>query len=60
MTPELKSFLTDLLAVLEKHDAEIVPTDIVRIFMHDNMIMCDAARFEFLGAREIKQALEHE
>jgi hypothetical protein len=33
MTPELKSFLTDLMAVLEKHDAEIIGVAELGIFL---------------------------
>jgi len=57
MTPELKSFLTDLLAVLEKHDAEMTS------YNDDNNITIDlgdviAAEFFVISADEIKQALE--
>jgi hypothetical protein len=33
MTPELKSFLTDLVSVLEKHDAEIIAADSLNVFL---------------------------
>jgi hypothetical protein len=33
MTPELKSFLTDLITVLEKHDAEIIAATEFNVFL---------------------------
>jgi len=56
MTPELKSFLTDLLAVLEKHDADIMAhyDGQVGVYINRNLAT------EFWGASpdEIKQALQ--
>jgi len=52
MTPELKSFLTDLLAVLEKHDAEMVDSG---TYIGGEYA---GTRIYEISAEEIKQALE--
>jgi len=56
MTPELKSFLTDLLAVLEKHDAFLIGKNEpnVDIFLRGHY----HTDLWSIGSDEIKQALQ--
>jgi len=52
MTPELKSFLTDLLAVLENHDAEIFDYQVHLKGVETPMVLIP------ISPDEIKQVLQ--